>query len=55
MESKQKYTILKDSWDKNGLIALTAKQAELGLDTIVSIRFFHENVLSNFGPKNFVL
>jgi hypothetical protein len=31
------YTILRDSWDKNGLAALTVKQAELGLGTIVSI------------------
>jgi hypothetical protein len=28
-----------DSWDKNGLTALTVKQAELGLGTIVSCLF----------------
>jgi hypothetical protein len=33
----EKYTIFRDSWDKNGLTALTAKQAELSLGTIVSI------------------
>jgi hypothetical protein len=34
---KEKYTFFWDSWDKNGLTALTAKQAELSFGTIVSI------------------
>jgi hypothetical protein len=33
----KKYTILRESWDKNGLTVLTARQAELSLGTIVSI------------------
>jgi hypothetical protein len=32
-----KYTILRDSWDKNGLTALTAKQAEFSFGKIISI------------------
>jgi hypothetical protein len=31
------YIIISDYWDKNCLTALTAKQAELSLGTIVSI------------------
>jgi hypothetical protein len=49
------YTIFRDSWDKNGLTAVSVKQAELSLGTIVSIWFFLENVLSNVSPRNFVL
>jgi hypothetical protein len=56
MEFKQeKYTILKYSWDKNGVTALTAKQAERGLGTIVSVRFFQENVWSIVSPRNVLL
>jgi hypothetical protein len=40
---------------KNGLTDQTVKQAELSLGTIVSIRFFQENVLSNVSPRNVVL
>jgi hypothetical protein len=42
-------------WDKNGLTALTVKQAELSLGTIVSVWFFQENVFSNVSPRNVVL
>jgi hypothetical protein len=52
---KEKYIIFRDSSDKNGLTALTLKQAELSLGTRVSIWFFQENVLSNDSPRNFVL
>jgi hypothetical protein len=55
MEWKEKFTILTDSWDKNGLTTLTAKQAELSLGTIASIRIIQENVLSNVSPRNVVL
>jgi hypothetical protein len=54
-ESRRSITILRNSWDKNGLTALTAKQAELSLGTIVSIWFLQENVLPNVSPRNFVL
>jgi hypothetical protein len=46
---------ISDSWDKNGLTALTTKQAELSLGTIVSLCFFQKNVLSYVSPRNFVL
>jgi hypothetical protein len=49
------YIIFSDSWDKNGLTLLTAKQADLSMGTILSICFFQKNVPSNVSPRNFVL
>jgi hypothetical protein len=51
----EQYTILRESGGKNGLTALTVKQAQLILGTIASIWFFWENVLPNVSPRNFVL
>ena len=51
----EKYTILKDSSDKRGLIILNAKPAELSLGAIASIWGLQECVLSSVRPRNFVI
>jgi len=51
---KEKYIILKVSWDNTDLTDLIAKQAEFNFDIIQSIHYIYDKVLSMINPQNFV-